>query len=116
MTLLGRFIAIRDGNIRYLALESVARLAKLEGPVCIQKHQVCRSVTLMLCTHRDSEQATVLVSLKDADISVRKRALDVLFLMCDNTNGVTIVGELLTYLAAADTAIKEEMASIAPLY
>lgn len=92
MTLLGRFISTRDGNIRYLGLESMARLASLEGPGPIQKHQ-----------------QTVLVSLKDADISVRKRALDVLFLICDSENGMEVVTELINHLAASDGEMKEAM-------
>ena len=51
----------------------------------------------------------MLVSLKDADISVRRRALDLLFVMCDETNAETIVDELITYLVSADAAIREQM-------
>ena len=87
---LGQFISVRDGNIRYLGLESMARLAKLEGADPVQAHQ-----------------QTVLTSLRDADISVRKRALEVLFLMCDAANGVEIVTELVTHLASADSEMKE---------
>jgi AP-2 complex subunit alpha len=54
-------------------------------------------------------QATVLVSLKDADISVRRRALDLLFVMCDTDNAERIVDELVAHLVVADAAIREEM-------
>ena len=54
-------------------------------------------------------QSTVVVSLKDADISVRRRALDLLFVMCDSTNAESIVDELITYLVAADAGIREQM-------
>lgn len=92
LKLLGRFIGQKDPNIRYLGLVSLSRLAKNEGPGMIQEHQ-----------------QTVFNTLRDADISVRKRALDVLFVMCDQTNGVAVVTELLTHLAVADSNIKEEM-------
>jgi len=92
LTLLGRFISVREPNIRYIGLQTMARLAQLEGNEAIKKHE-----------------QTVLVSLKDADISVRRRALDLLFVMCDTDNSVGIVEELVDYLAAADVAIKEEM-------
>ncbi|CAM9880562.1 unnamed protein product, partial [Ectocarpus fasciculatus] len=46
---------------------------------------------------------------KDADISIRRRALDLLFVMADETNGAEIVEELVTYLAASGAAIREEM-------
>jgi AP-2 complex subunit alpha len=49
------------------------------------------------------------VSLKDADISIRRRALDLLYGMCDKYTSKEIVGELLTYLLTADYAIREEL-------
>ena len=93
MRLLGKFISVREPNIRYLGLMTMARLAQLEGSnQSIKKHQ-----------------ATVLVSLKDADNSVRRRALDLLFVMCDTDNAEQIVDELVAHLANADASIREEM-------
>ena len=93
MKLLGKFISVREPNIRYLGLMTMARLAQLEGSAdSVKKHQ-----------------ATVLVSLKDADISVRRRALDLLFVMCDTDNAERIVDELVAHLALSDAAIREEM-------
>jgi AP-2 complex subunit alpha len=93
MKLLGKFISVREPNIRYLGLMTMAKLAQLEGSgESIKKHQ-----------------ATVLVSLKDADISVRRRALDLLFVMCDTDNAERIVDELVAHLVIADAAIREEM-------
>lgn len=42
-------------------------------------------------------------------MSVRKRALDLLFSTCDGTNSVEIVGELLNYLVVADFSMREEL-------
>eukprot|EP00546_Thalassionema_frauenfeldii_P014465 CAMPEP_0178920078 /NCGR_PEP_ID=MMETSP0786-20121207/14801_1 /TAXON_ID=186022 /ORGANISM="Thalassionema frauenfeldii, Strain CCMP 1798" /LENGTH=920 /DNA_ID=CAMNT_0020594097 /DNA_START=188 /DNA_END=2947 /DNA_ORIENTATION=- len=93
MKLLGKFISVREPNIRYLGLMTMAKLAQLDGSSeSIKKHQ-----------------ATVLVSLKDADISVRRRALDLLFVMCDTDNAERIVDELVAHLVLADAAIREEM-------
>eukprot|EP00980_Cylindrotheca_fusiformis_P006242 scaffold1336_cov158-Cylindrotheca_fusiformis.AAC.4 len=93
MKLLGKFISVREPNIRYLGLLTMAKLAQLEGTASsIKKHQ-----------------ATVLVSLKDADISVRRRALDLLFVMCDTDNAERIVDELVAHLVMADAVIREEM-------
>jgi len=93
MKLLGKFISVREPNIRYLGLMTMAKLAQLEGSADgVKKHQ-----------------ATVLVSLKDADISVRRRALDLLFVMCDTDNAERIVDELVAHLVLADAAIREEM-------
>eukprot|EP00571_Detonula_confervacea_P014705 CAMPEP_0172297618 /NCGR_PEP_ID=MMETSP1058-20130122/569_1 /TAXON_ID=83371 /ORGANISM="Detonula confervacea, Strain CCMP 353" /LENGTH=1006 /DNA_ID=CAMNT_0013006787 /DNA_START=1496 /DNA_END=4516 /DNA_ORIENTATION=+ len=93
MKLLGKFISVREPNIRYLGLMTMAKLAQIEGSVEGAK------------TH----QATVLVSLKDADISVRRRALDLLFVICDTDNAERIVDELVAHLVVADASIREEM-------
>ena len=94
MRLLGKFISVREPNIRYLGLMTMARLANLHD---VDKEQIKR------------HQQTVLISLKDADISVRKRALNLLFVMCDESNAEVIVDELITYLVAADAGIREQM-------
>jgi len=91
MNLLGRFISVREPNIRYLGLDAMSRLARLEGSQAIRKHQ-----------------STVLISLKDADLSMRRRALDLLFVMCDTTNAIEIVGELVSHLVTSDMAIRDE--------
>lgn len=54
-------------------------------------------------------QETVILALRDPDISIRKRALDLLYGMCDRDNSKTIVSELLSYLTTADYAIREEL-------
>ncbi|KAL3822105.1 hypothetical protein ACHAXA_011883 [Cyclostephanos tholiformis] len=93
MSILGKFISVREPNIRYLGLMIMAKLAQIEGSVeGAKKHQ-----------------ATVIVSLKDADISVRRRALDLLFVICDTDNADRIVDELVAHLVVADASIREEM-------
>ncbi|THU66492.1 hypothetical protein C4D60_Mb05t14730 [Musa balbisiana] len=57
-----------------------------------------------------SHQAQIIISLKDPDISIRRRALDLLYGMCDVTNAKDIVEELLQYLNTADFAMREELA------
>ena len=92
-SLLGRYIQIRDANMRYLGLTIMAKLAASGGASeYIKKHQ-----------------ATILFGLKDPDISIRKRALNLLFLMCDKSNSLVVVKELLSHLANADISIREEM-------
>ncbi|KKA26633.1 hypothetical protein TD95_002647 [Thielaviopsis punctulata] len=90
---LGRFIQSRETNVRYLGLEAMTHLA-------------ARTETLdPIKQHQD----VILGSLKDRDISVRRKGLDLLYSMCDSTNSRVIVGELLQYLQNADFAIREEM-------
>ena len=45
----------------------------------------------------------------ERDVSVRQRAIDLLYAMCDHTNAQTIVEELLHYLEKADYSIKETL-------
>ncbi|KAF1786894.1 Ribosomal protein L1/ribosomal biogenesis protein [Phytophthora cactorum] len=86
VALLARFISVTEPNIRYVGLDSMYRMVRLDGDgTSVKQHQ-----------------ETVLFSLKDADPSVRRRALDLLFAMCDATNAQEIVGELVNYLAVAE--------------
>lgn len=92
-TRLGKFIASRETNVRYLGLEAMTHLAaRAETLDPIKKHQ-----------------SIIIGSLRDRDISVRRQGLDLLYSMCDMTNAQAIVQELLRYLQSADYAIREEM-------
>lgn len=90
---LGRFIQSRETNVRYLGLEAMTHLAaRAENLHPIKQHQ-----------------QIIIGSLKDRDISVRRKGLDLLYSMCDTSNAQVIVGELLKFLQNADFAIREEM-------
>ncbi|KAI9794333.1 MAG: hypothetical protein M1835_006635 [Candelina submexicana] len=92
-TRLGKFIQSRETNVRYLGLEAMTHLAaRAETLDPIKKHQ-----------------NIIIGSLRDRDISVRRKGLDLLYSMCDPTNSRPIVSELLKYLQNADFAIREEM-------
>ena len=45
----------------------------------------------------------------ERDVSVRQRAVDLLYAMCDRSNAEEIVAEMLSYLESADYSIREEM-------
>lgn len=47
----------------------------------------------------------------ERDVSVRQRAADLLYAMCDRSNAKQIVSEMLRYLETADYAIREEIVS-----
>lgn len=91
---LGQFLQHRETNLRYLALESMCLLATSEfSHDAVKKHQ-----------------ETVINSLKtEKDVSVRQRAVDLLYAMCDRANVQEIVSEMLNYLETADYSIREEM-------
>ncbi|KAH7668349.1 Adaptor protein complex AP-2 alpha subunit protein [Dioscorea alata] len=94
VALLGKFISVREPNIRYLGLENMTRMLLVADVQDIIKRH----------------QAQIITSLKDPDISIRRRALDLLYAMCDITNAKDIVEELLQYLSTADFAMREELA------
>lgn len=50
-----------------------------------------------------------MASLKDPDVSIRRRALDLLFTMCTPTTAPDIVQELVAYLDASDFSMREEL-------
>jgi len=90
---LGKYIQSRETNVRYLGLDALTHFAaRTETLDPIKKHQ-----------------NIILGSLRDRDISVRRKGLDLLYSMCDTTNAGPIVNELLRYLQTADYAIREEM-------
>jgi AP-2 complex subunit alpha len=91
--LLCRYLSSKETNMRYLGLETLSQLASF--PQCLDIIK--------------KNQDTIFLSLKDKDVSVRRRALDLLYSMCDNSNAKAIVTELLQQLQVADYAMKEEM-------
>uniref|UniRef100_A0A8B9HKL3 Clathrin adaptor alpha/beta/gamma-adaptin appendage Ig-like subdomain domain-containing protein n=1 Tax=Astyanax mexicanus TaxID=7994 RepID=A0A8B9HKL3_ASTMX len=94
---LGQFLQHRETNLRYLALESMCTLASSEF-----SHEAVK-------THIE----TVINSLKtERDVSVRQRAVDLLYAMCDRSNAKQIVTEMLSYLETADYSIREEIVSL----
>uniref|UniRef100_A0A8C9RKG5 AP-2 complex subunit alpha n=1 Tax=Scleropages formosus TaxID=113540 RepID=A0A8C9RKG5_SCLFO len=91
---LGQFLQHRETNLRYLALESMCTLATSEF-----SHEAVK-------THIE----TVINALKtERDVSVRQRAVDLLYAMCDRSNAKQIVAEMLGYLETADYSIREEI-------
>ncbi|XP_064399538.1 AP-2 complex subunit alpha-2-like [Halichondria panicea] len=92
--LLGGFLTHKDVNMRYLSLESLSHLAISDlTREAIKKHQSVVLETLMT----------------EKDISVRQRAIDLLYAMCDQSNAVDIVGQLMPYLEKADYSIRETL-------
>ncbi|XP_072374881.1 AP-2 complex subunit alpha-2-like [Scyliorhinus torazame] len=91
---LGQFLQHRETNLRYLALESMWLLASSEF-----SHEAVKM-------HIE----TVINALKtERDVSVRQRAVDLLYGMCDRSNAQQIVAEMLNYLENADYSIREEI-------
>ena len=90
---LGGFITESEPNIAYLGLNHLTNLVAPDTLEAIQSYI-----------------PEVIPRLHDVDISIRKRALDLLFAACDASNARDIVAHLLRYLTTADFAIREELA------
>jgi len=91
--MLFKYIKVKEPNIRYLALEAIATLEPT--PELFKKINGQRNV--------------ILISLRDKDISIRKRALNVLFSLCNKDSAAGIVNDLLDYLKEADATIRDEL-------
>ncbi|KAF8689951.1 hypothetical protein HU200_041586 [Digitaria exilis] len=84
INILGRFLSNRDNNIRYVALNMLMRAIAVDA-LAVQRHRT-----------------TILECVKDADASIRKRALELVFLLVNDTNVKPLAKELIDYLNVAD--------------
>ncbi|EMS59884.1 AP-1 complex subunit gamma-2 [Triticum urartu] len=91
INILGRFLSNRDNNIRYVALNILMRAITVDSQA-VQRHRV-----------------TILECVKDADASIRKRALDLVYLLVNDTNVEPLTKELVDYLQVADPDFKEDL-------
>eukprot|EP00587_Corethron_hystrix_P001175 CAMPEP_0113321680 /NCGR_PEP_ID=MMETSP0010_2-20120614/15081_1 /TAXON_ID=216773 ORGANISM="Corethron hystrix, Strain 308" /NCGR_SAMPLE_ID=MMETSP0010_2 /ASSEMBLY_ACC=CAM_ASM_000155 /LENGTH=902 /DNA_ID=CAMNT_0000179889 /DNA_START=136 /DNA_END=2845 /DNA_ORIENTATION=- /assembly_acc=CAM_ASM_000155 len=83
VNVLGKFLTNRDNNIRYVALNSLAQVVR-EDPAAVGRH-------------RD----TIVECLKDPDISIRARALELIYRLVNRDNVEVLMAELLNYLVVA---------------
>lgn len=93
VNILGRFLLNRDNNIRYVALNSLSRVVS-EDIAAVQRHR-----------------NTIVECLKDADISIRQRALELIYQLVNETNVVALTTELLNYLIVASLEQKPALVS-----
>lgn len=91
INILGRFLSNRDNNIRYVALTTLNKTVTLDTNA-VQRH---RNI--------------ILDCLRDADISIRRRALDLSFSLINENNVRVLTRELLAFLEVADTEFKQGM-------
>ncbi|KAM0496839.1 hypothetical protein ACHAP6_006630 [Verticillium nonalfalfae] len=93
VNILGKFLSNRDNNIRYVALNTLIRVVAIE-PNAVQRHR-----------------NTILECLRDPDISIRRRALDLSFTLINESNVRVLIRELLAFLEVADSEFKPTMTS-----
>lgn len=93
VNILGKFLTNRDNNIRYVALNTLIKVVAIE-PNAVQRHR-----------------NTILDCLRDPDISIRRRALDLSFTLINDSNVRVLIRELLSFLEVADNEFKPIMTS-----
>ncbi|KAF3937063.1 hypothetical protein ABW19_dt0202128 [Dactylella cylindrospora] len=91
INILGKFLSNKDNNIRYVALNTLIKVVNLE-PNAVQRHR-----------------NTILDCLRDPDISIRRRALDLSFTLINESNIRVLVRELLAFLEVANNEFKPAM-------
>ncbi|KAM3525436.1 hypothetical protein MY4038_007313 [Beauveria bassiana] len=93
VNILGKFLTNRDNNIRYVALNTLIKVVAIE-PNAVQRHR-----------------NTILECLRDPDISIRRRALELSFTLINESNVRVLIRELLAFLEVADNEFKPTMTS-----
>lgn len=93
VNILGKFLTNKDNNIRYVALNTLIKVVAVE-PNAVQRHR-----------------NTILECIRDPDISIRRRALDLSFTLINEGNVRVLIRELLAFLEVADNEFKPIMTS-----
>lgn len=93
VNILGKFLTNKDNNIRYVALNTLVKVVAIDTNA-VQRHR-----------------NTILECLRDPDISIRRRALDLSFTLINDSNVRVLIRELLAFLEVADNEFKPTMTS-----
>jgi AP-1 complex subunit gamma-1 len=100
VNILGRFLLNRDNNIRYVALNTLAKCIVVQresgrgSMAAAGDGESANSASSALQRHRQ----TVVDCLKDPDISIRMRALELIYHLVNHENVESLTAELLNYL------------------
>ncbi|OWF34773.1 AP-1 complex subunit gamma-1-like isoform X2 [Mizuhopecten yessoensis] len=93
VNILGRFLLNNDKNIRYVALNTLLRVVQADYNA-VQRHRT-----------------TIVDCLKDPDISIRKRAMELSFALVNTGNVRGMMKELLHFLETCDPEFKADVSS-----
>lgn len=93
VNILGRFLLNSDKNIRYVALNTLLRTVHADTSA-VQRHRT-----------------TILECLKDPDVSIRRRAMELSFALINAQNVRTMIKELLQFLEKSDSEFKAQCSS-----
>ncbi|CAK9779672.1 Adaptor protein complex AP-1 gamma subunit [Cutaneotrichosporon oleaginosum] len=91
INILGKFLTNRDNNIRYVALNTLNKVVGIDTNA-VQRHR-----------------NTILDCLRDGDISIRRRALELSYALINEGNVRVMTRELLAFLEVADNEFKSSL-------
>ncbi|XP_067135584.1 AP-1 complex subunit gamma-1-like isoform X2 [Centruroides vittatus] len=93
VNILGRFLLNADKNIRYVALNTLLQIVQADFNA-VQRHR-----------------STIVDCLKDPDVSIRRRAMELCFALISANNIRTMTKELLAFSEKADPEFKSQCSS-----
>lgn len=88
INILGRFLLNMDKNIRYVALTTLLKTVQADYNT-VQRHR-----------------NTIVECLKDPDVTIRKKAMELCFALINSANVRSMTKELLTFLEKSDPEFK----------
>lgn len=93
INILGRFLLNNDKNIRYVALNTLLKTVHIDTSA-VQRHR-----------------STILECLKDPDVSIRRRAMELSFALVNTQNIRAMMKELVVFLDKSDAEFKAPCSS-----
>jgi len=93
VNILGRFLLNNDKNIRYVALNTLLKTVSMDSQA-VQRHR-----------------ATVLECLKDPDVTIKRRAMELCLALITQQNYKTMSKELISFLETAEPEFKAQCSS-----